>query len=207
MPIRYVAPDPLAELRARCLNWNDEFLAEQYHLGRRSYASEGAWQIVRTEYHERGLASDDPSEVEALDRVDPTFDTPEDQIAFAMERLQEGASWANVQAEILEAGPMAVEARHLLKEFAVARRDRAERSAFQGVLWFGGGLAVTVLTYMSATPGETYIVAWGAIIFGAMQAMQGFAIAHEPLPDEDDMSEPVALEDSMGSGAARQGHG
>ena len=201
MPIRYGAPDPLAKLRTDSRNWNDEFLAHQYHLGRRSYTSDEAWEVIRSEFHERGLASDDSSQEKALDSVDPTFDTPEGQVAYAAERLQEGASWMTVEAEIRDAGPVTDEVHQLLREFAVARHEQAERYGFQGLLWFGGGLAVTAITYVSATPGGTYILAWGAVLFGAIQAWQGYAVAGEPLPPEDAVAVEPALEDHSGSHA------
>jgi hypothetical protein len=36
---------------------------------------------------------------------------------------------------------------------------------------------VTIATYSSADPGGTYIVAWGAIVFGGMQMLAGMALA------------------------------
>ena len=36
-----------------------------------------------------------------------------------------------------------------------------------------GGIVVTVATYQSAQGGGHYIIAWGAIIFGAIQFFRG----------------------------------
>ncbi len=44
-----------------------------------------------------------------------------------------------------------------------------------GALWCIGGIAVTAITYSKAAPGGTYIVAWGAILFGAIQFFKGLA--------------------------------
>lgn len=44
-----------------------------------------------------------------------------------------------------------------------------------GGLWCGGGLAVTLYTHATASGGGTYVVAWGAIIFGGWQAIKGLA--------------------------------
>ena len=42
-----------------------------------------------------------------------------------------------------------------------------------GALWCVGGIVVTAVTYQVASGGGTYVVAWGAILFGAIQALRG----------------------------------
>jgi hypothetical protein len=49
----------------------------------------------------------------------------------------------------------------------------AKRNMTVGGLWCGGGIAVTAFTYASASGGGTYVVAWGAIIFGGYQFLKG----------------------------------
>jgi len=47
-----------------------------------------------------------------------------------------------------------------------------------GALWCGGGLLVTAITYGAAVGspgGGHYIIAWGAIVFGAVQFFRGYA--------------------------------
>jgi hypothetical protein len=49
-----------------------------------------------------------------------------------------------------------------------------------GILWFVGGLAVTLFSYMAAVSspgGGHYIIAYGAIIFGIVQFFRGRAAA------------------------------
>jgi hypothetical protein len=43
-----------------------------------------------------------------------------------------------------------------------------------GALWAIGGTIVTLWTYNAAGPGETYVIAWGAIGFGAIDFLWGF---------------------------------
>ena len=50
-----------------------------------------------------------------------------------------------------------------------------------GGLWCGGGILVTVVTYCAASGGGTYVVAWGAIVFGAIRFFQGLA-GRNPTP-------------------------
>jgi hypothetical protein len=47
------------------------------------------------------------------------------------------------------------------------------RNMGMGLAWFIGGFIVTTATYSAATPGGGYIVAWGAIAFGALQFFRG----------------------------------
>ena len=56
-----------------------------------------------------------------------------------------------------------------------AKRSRNQRNMLVGGLWCVGGTAVTLVTYSAASGegGGTYVVAWGAIIFGALQFLSG----------------------------------
>jgi hypothetical protein len=55
-----------------------------------------------------------------------------------------------------------------------AKRKNASKDLVVGGLWFLGGIIVTVVTYSAASSGGgTYVVAYGAIIFGAVQFVRG----------------------------------
>jgi hypothetical protein len=56
-----------------------------------------------------------------------------------------------------------------------------------GALWCGGGILVTGLTYSMASSGGTYIIAWGAIVIGAIQFLRGLTT-----DDSEDPSRPTA---------------
>ncbi|CAN5195458.1 hypothetical protein BH09BAC1_BH09BAC1_21960 [soil metagenome] len=49
--------------------------------------------------------------------------------------------------------------------------DSASRDIMIGGLWFVGGILVTAISYSSG--GRTYVVAWGAILFGGIQMVRG----------------------------------
>lgn len=54
------------------------------------------------------------------------------------------------------------------------KRKTASKDLIVGGLWFLGGISVTVITYSSASSGGgTYVVAYGAIIFGGIQFIRG----------------------------------
>lgn len=52
-------------------------------------------------------------------------------------------------------------------------------------LWFGGGVAVTLLTYIfAANGGGSYTVAWGAMAFGLFKLIKGAVVSgREELED------------------------
>ena len=57
-----------------------------------------------------------------------------------------------------------------------ALRKAGQKNMLYGGLWCGGGLIVTLATYSAASSGGgSYVVAWGAIIFGAIQFFRGLS--------------------------------
>lgn len=62
-----------------------------------------------------------------------------------------------------------------LKEAEDAAMDAAESEVSTGMFWCIGGAIVTGLTYAMAANGGTYVIAWGAILFGGIQMLQGIA--------------------------------
>ena len=48
-----------------------------------------------------------------------------------------------------------------------------KKNMLYGALWCIGGIVVTAATYDAAEPGGAYVVAWGAIVFGAIQFFRG----------------------------------
>lgn len=61
-------------------------------------------------------------------------------------------------------------------EEASSSRDSGMRNMVVGGLWCIGGTLVTAISYNAAASSSTggrYIIAWGAIIFGAIQFFKG----------------------------------
>lgn len=52
-------------------------------------------------------------------------------------------------------------------------REAAARNMLVGALWCIGGIVVTAVTYSAAANGGTYVVTWGAIVFGGLQFLKG----------------------------------
>ena len=54
--------------------------------------------------------------------------------------------------------------------------EQAKKNMIYGALWAVGGTVLTLWTYSSASSGGgRYVVAWGAIIFGAIQFFRGLS--------------------------------
>ena len=56
------------------------------------------------------------------------------------------------------------------------RWPKQRKNLLAGALWCGGGLAFSFLSYYFATAGGRYVVATGAIIWGAIQAIKGLVV-------------------------------
>ena len=58
-------------------------------------------------------------------------------------------------------------------------KKRGQKNMVWGAIWCVGGIIVTAATYSAAEGGGTYVVAWGAILFGAIQFFQGLIQANK----------------------------
>ena len=100
--------------------------------------------------------------------------------AFAAERMKAGASNRTVIDELIEKGLDQESATIVVNNLSSARGEAARSQGMKhlifGSLWAIGGTAVTVATYSAASGGGRYVVAWGAIVFGAVEAISGLVM-------------------------------
>jgi hypothetical protein len=62
----------------------------------------------------------------------------------------------------------------VVDKISEAKSTKANKDMIYGALWCIGGTIVTIVTYSSASNGGgRYVVAWGAIVFGAIQFIKG----------------------------------
>ena len=75
----------------------------------------------------------------------------------------------------LDAEAAAELGRHYLRAEYEAQRHAANKNMLFGALWCIGGLLVTAVSFAAASGagGGRYFLAWGAIIFGALQFFRG----------------------------------
>lgn len=62
---------------------------------------------------------------------------------------------------------------NLQNQYKQEKKEAGNKNMLCGALWCIGGLLVTFLTYSAASNGGTYVVAWGAVVFGAIQFFKG----------------------------------
>ena len=94
--------------------------------------------------------------------------------AYTFQRLgQDKAIPSTVKIELVEHGLTDEDAQIVIDnvqtELHKMEKERGKKDMIHGALWCIGGLVVTLLTYMMAEGGGTYVVAWGAIVWGAVQ--------------------------------------
>jgi hypothetical protein len=104
-------------------------------------------------------------------------ETAEAVYAFAAEKMKGGASGPQVQAMLIQSGldrdSAAVVVANLTRMRCEAVRAAGKKNMASGALWCIGGIVITVATYDAASPGGRYVIAWGAIVFGAIQFFRG----------------------------------
>ena len=123
-------------------------------------------------------------EADARPRTDP------EQIVqavyqFAAEQMHAGVPPGVIEQKLIDKGLDAETAttvvRNLQEAKAKAVKEAGQQNMLYGALWCVGGILVTAVTYMAAAGGGggTYVVAWGAILFGGIQFFRGLAQSSE----------------------------
>ena len=109
---------------------------------------------------------------------------PQEQIVqaiyqYAAELVKAGNSAKQVEKKLMEKGldqqAAAVVVQNLFQMRSKALKETGKKSMLYGALWFIGGTVVTLGTLAAASGGGTYVIAWGAIIFGAIQFFRGLS--------------------------------
>jgi hypothetical protein len=96
---------------------------------------------------------------------------------FAAGQMMNGASAREVRASLIHNGLDSQSAGIVVSNLVKMRSDAVaaagKKEMLYGALWCIGGIAVTAGTYAAASNGGPYIIAFGAIIFGAIQFFRG----------------------------------
>ena len=93
--------------------------------------------------------------------------------------MKQGLSESQIKDRLVEKGLDRQAASTVVNRLVTLRheayQEAAKKNMLHGALWCIGGIIVTAVTYAAASGGGTYIVAWGAIIFGAIQFFKGLS--------------------------------
>lgn len=113
------------------------------------------------------MSVQEPTEQEIIDAV----------YGFAAEQMRDGVSPQRIEVLLVEKGldqqSAATVVANLSELKSKALREAGQKDMLYGALWCIGGIVVTVATMSAASGGGTYVVAWGAIVFGAIQFFRG----------------------------------
>ncbi len=96
---------------------------------------------------------------------------------YAAGLVKSGMSASQVESKLVEKGLDRAAASIVVKKLFALRAKAvgaaAKKNMLYGALWCIGGILVTAVTFSAAGKGGTYVVAWGAIIFGGIQFFRG----------------------------------
>lgn len=118
-----------------------------------------------------------------MDEQEPTEQEVDAIYAFAANLMSQGNSDANIRENLIVRKGLDPEVADIVvgnltkhrSKIRPTTRDIAKRNMVIGGVVCAIGIAVTVATYMAASGGGTYVVAWGAIVFGGIQFFKGLA--------------------------------
>jgi hypothetical protein len=95
----------------------------------------------------------------------------------AAEQLRQGVARSEIEAALTERGlsaeKAATVANDLEQRTASAAKIAGRKNMLYGSLWCAGGVAATAATYRAAGDGGTFVIAWGAMLFGGIQFIRG----------------------------------
>jgi hypothetical protein len=98
-------------------------------------------------------------------------------VAFIVGQMHEGRSDGEIRSMLTARGLESELASNIVASvrgrFRSAKKSRGNGNIAKGAFFLAVGIIVTAISYNSAGPGESYILAWGAIIGGGIQLVIG----------------------------------
>jgi hypothetical protein len=103
---------------------------------------------------------------------------PAEAYSVAAEQMLYGVAPSRIKQTLTDRGLDAEAAATVVKKVDQARTSALKRAGKKNMLfgasWCIGGIAVTAITYEAASQGGgTFIIAWGAVLFGGIQFLHG----------------------------------
>jgi hypothetical protein len=105
---------------------------------------------------------------------------PEDKFRLAVEMKNAGHNDIEIGSRLMQEGLDHETAGLILKNLPVTeemkqRKTDANNDMLYGIIGLIAGVAITAFTYSTAKPGQSYVVASGAIIFGIHRLVRGLS--------------------------------
>ncbi|MHB8808310.1 MAG: hypothetical protein ACYC59_12140 [Anaerolineaceae bacterium] len=99
-------------------------------------------------------------------------------IQKAVSLVKSGKTKTEIVNELIENGIEKPEAEYvveyILRIKSAAQKEAGKKSVRIGAIWLLIGISVTLYSYLTAHAGETYLIAWGAIIYGGYRLLKGW---------------------------------
>jgi SOS response regulatory protein OraA/RecX len=185
---------PSGDVSAKAFNGREPFMSNQqaseeaivesvYAFAAKELKNGASVQQIESRLMENGFDQESAASVVAMlqsDELPPEKQAEQALHALVAEEMQSGASPQKLQSMLAEKGLDQDSASAVVADVsrnrAEARRAAGKRNMTHGALWCIGGIVVTGVTYIVAASsgGGTYFIAWGAIVFGALQFLRGF---------------------------------
>lgn len=112
-----------------------------------------------------------PTDEEIQKWIDDVYQYTIDQM------VNNGVSESQMKSDLVDQGLSPADAETVVTNVAAemkkAKKKGGQKDMLYGALWCVGGIVVTIATYSAASNGGTYVVAYGAIIWGAIQFFKG----------------------------------
>ncbi len=102
--------------------------------------------------------------------------------AYAAEQMGKGVSPADVEKDLIGQGLEPEGAALVVRKLREIHKEAARKNKIHGALWCIGGLTVSVVTWLLAGAGlmgGSYVVAWGAVVYGAILYLRGVHASDE----------------------------
>ncbi|GAH12104.1 unnamed protein product, partial [marine sediment metagenome] len=92
----------------------------------------------------------------------------------ATELMKGGLSASKIEGQLVKEGLEPELAALVMQQLWTLRHRAGTKNMLYGAFFFLGGLIFTGITYLMATEGGAYVIAYGAIVFGAIQFLRGW---------------------------------
>ena len=92
----------------------------------------------------------------------------------AADLIKAGLSGPQIESQLVKEGLDQESASIVVQNLLMLRFEAGKKNMLYGALWCMGGIIVTAVTYAAASEGGTYVIAFGAIVFGVIQFFRGF---------------------------------
>lgn len=110
--------------------------------------------------------------------IDEKVDGDGELLEYAKSLLAADKLESEALRDLTEHGCKQEDAKRIVAEAVVQLEEKEKKVKRQymifGSLFFFGGLIITIWSYIHAVNGGTYIITWGAILFGAILLYKGF---------------------------------